>query len=191
MLIASVDGGSPSNGLAIAALAVALLSLVIAASALGWQIAAWLLEAGRARVQLRLGAFSSTGAGLVTHAVDSKLDPDKAIRDLMSQGYTAPVLAVSVTSIGRAPVTVQSWSAHAAKIGISFMPLADLIGDPLPKRLEPGETYTWAAPLQSATALVDAGQVVRDTGGVDDVYVVVELGSGKKLRTPTSLSVRA
>lgn len=108
----------------------------------------------------------------------------------MREGYDVPALAVRVTSTGRAPVTVQQWTIKASASGTSITPIADSIGPPLPKRLEPGETETWCLPLEHVHRLVYAAQVLKDTGNVDDIDIEVELGSGKIVRTPTSVKVR-
>jgi len=61
LIWAAADRGTSSgDGIEIVALVLAVLSLVIAAAALGWQIASWLLEAGRVRVQLRVGGLART-----------------------------------------------------------------------------------------------------------------------------------
>ena len=67
------------------------------------------------------------------------------------------------------------------RIGTSLTPVADAFGDDLPKRLEPGESATYGVTLENVQALAYAGQVLKDTGNVDDVVMSVELGSGKVL----------
>jgi hypothetical protein len=187
LIWAATDGGPSSDALAATALGIAILSLVVAAAALGWQIAAWLLEAGRARVQLRVGGLARDHPGLITQGVKKGVDAAAAVEQAVREGYDVPVLAVRVTSTGRAPVTVQQWTVKAKASELGATPLADSIGPSLPKRLEPGETETWCLALESVHRLVAASQVIKDTGNVDEIYVEVELGSGKIVRTPTSV----
>jgi hypothetical protein len=137
LILAASDGASSSSGaLAVIALGIAILSLLIATAALGWQIAAWLLEAGRARVKLRMGGIGRGGA-LISQAVAGRdFDGAAAIQQAAREGFTVPVLAVRVTSTGRAPVTVQQWMVKGQNTGFGVSGFGDsVIGPPLPKRL--------------------------------------------------------
>lgn len=169
-----------------AALLVACTSLALAAASLGWQVAAWQMDGRRTRVTLVHGLMN--GRSVYT----GKVGRDGRPRDLTSlrrQGIDGPeLIGVAVTNVGRAPVRVDRYGIELVKGGYSLTPVAEAIGPELPYRLAPGETETWYARVDSASALVAAARAVG-RGPSADVRAVVELGTGDEKRTRRTLKV--
>lgn len=154
----------------IAALAIAVLSLIIAGLALGWQIAAWALNGPRIRATLQHGALGRGGAVLSTVGRDSRLRDMSSMRD---QGWDGPdVIAVAVTNHGRLRAKVTRFGIQLKRGGMSAQyPASNAWSPGLPYWLEPGESATWYADMQDARALAyatrqslraDAGGCVHD-----------------------------
>lgn len=124
-------------------LLVACLSFGVAALSLGWQIAVWSLDGRRVRLSLTHGAMGRGGAATGKVARDGRpADLDR----VRAEGFTGrEVIGVSVTNLGRAPVRVDRYSCELVHGGLSYTPIGDAIGPPLPFRLAPGETETWYA----------------------------------------------
>ena len=164
----------------IAAFSIACLGLFIAVLSLGWQVASWALEGRRVRVVLKHGAMGPGGS--VSGPVECSGRP-RDLSAVRAEGFTGTeVLGVTVTNIGRAPVTVSKYSANLVKAGFSFSPIGNRIGPELPFRLPPGESETWYAhALASATATVK-----RHCGKVS---MSVELGTGDVKTTARFLRV--
>lgn len=165
----------------VAAISIAVLSLVVAALALGWQIAAWRFEGPRLRLTLQHGLYGH--GGVVTDAVNRS----RKLRDMSSlreQGWDGPELvAVEVTNHGRSRAKVARYAIRLKRGGTSVEYPQALLGSPeLPHWLEPGESATWYAELRDAVALVQAtrASLRRDAGGV---FMTVETGTGRRLRT--------
>ena len=169
----------------IAAFVIGCLGFLIAALALGWQIASWALDGRRVKVTLKHGAMGRGGS--VVGPVLRSGDP-RDLSSVRAEGFLGmEVLGITVANVGRMPVTVRRYSVHAVGAGFAFTPMGEAIGPDLPYRLEPGDSETWYAEMQSARALLSS---IRSIGRqASRVYMTVELGTGEERRTPTSLRV--
>jgi len=163
-----------------AAIGVSALSLIVASLSLGWQIAIWLMSAGRIRVTLQHGLLTGSGAAYL--APVNKKGKLRSLSHLAEQEVSGQeVLAIEVVNVGRAPVTVTRYGAHVRGSDVTATPMRDAIGKELPFRLESGEAETWAIDIDSVRRLVDAGQVLEPGARVVDM--TVDLATGKKART--------
>ena len=171
----------------LAAFIIALLSLVIAGSALGWQIAARALDGPRIRATLQQGVLGRGGAVMSIVGRDSKLRDMSLMRE---QGWDGPdVIAVAVTNHGRLRARITRFGIQLKRGGMSVQyPASNAWSPELPRWLDPGESATWYADMQDVRALVYATrQSLRgDAGGV---FMTVEIGSGKTLGTSRYVEV--
>lgn len=169
----------------IAAFVIACLGFFVAALGLGWQIASWALDGRRVRVRLKHGAMGRGGA--VAGSVPRSGEP-RDIASVRAEGFTGrEVIGIEVTNIGRLPVTVRKYSVHAQGTGFAFTPMGEAIGPTMPFRLEPGDSETWYAEMDSARALVESVKAIGRSAR--RVSMTAELGTGEERRTPTSLIV--
>ncbi len=137
---------------------VGVLGLVLASISISWQAASYLLTGGRVKVSLRVGGF---GNGAMVTAPPASLTASWW-DGLAKQGYKQPIVAVRVANVGRQPVTVARWGLKSG-LGMSLYPMADSIGQPLPHRLEVGESETWAVDMAHVDAFIQAvREVVRE-----------------------------
>lgn len=169
----------------IAALAISVLSLIIAGLALGWQIAVWALNGPRIRTVLQHGVIGRGGAVVTTVGRDKKLRDMSSMRE---QGWNGPdVIAVLVTNTGRLRAKITRFGVHLKRSGMSVQyPAGNKWSPELPHWLEPGESATWYVDMQDARALVYA---TRQTGqtGAGGVFMTVETGTGKTIATPRQI----
>jgi len=147
------------------ALAVAICGVVLASLSLGWQAANYVLTGGRVKVRLLVGAMGN--GGMATGPTEN-LSPDW-LEGLAKQGFSRPIVAVTVANIGRQPVQVTRWGLKSG-LGASFYPLTDGIGPSLPHRLEVGDAATWAVGMDTVQAFF---QTTNETLGKS------QLGSGR------------
>src|SRR6266487_1555047 len=125
-----------------AALAVGICGVVLASLSLGWQAAVYALTGGRVKVGLLVGAMGN--GGMVTRpAVTLSAD---WLQDLASQGFTRPIVAVTVANVGRQPVGVVRWGLKSG-LGMSLYPPPNEIGPSLPHRLDVGDAATWVVDM--------------------------------------------
>jgi hypothetical protein len=104
-----------------------------------------------------------------------------------SEGYTERVIGVKVVNHGRAVATVQRWSIKTSdRSGTSITPLRETIGPDLPHALGAGEQAIWVMDLGSAAALASSTAATFGRP-VQPVYGVVELGTGRTVRSKRSL----
>jgi hypothetical protein len=171
-----------------AALIIACFGAVVAVLSLGWQIAAWMMEGRRVRVDLKHGAMGHNG--FVVGAVERSGKPRDLSR-VIAEGFTGrEVLGITVTNIGRAPVTVTRYSAILIRGALSFSPIAIQIGPAFPFRLQPGESESWYADMLDVNALVHAAAAVNKRRKIRrKVCMAVELGTGDIKKTRRHLSV--
>lgn len=166
------------------AILVAALSLVMAALSLGWQIAQYLLSAGRPKATLLHGL--STGGEAYSGPVGSDQERFN-LGGLRKQGMTGiEVVGVQVTNHGRAPVIVESVSLRPRGGSMSFMPIGERIGPELPHKLDPGANASWFLDHAHAVRLAEAS---RSAAGekVSGVYMAAQLGTGKTIKTKRTL----
>jgi hypothetical protein len=179
----AVDNFTPMTVEA-AALLVSAVSLVLAGLSLGWQIAQWLLSAGRPKAALMHGVWQRNGA--YVGRVKSNQNPLEVSR-LREQGIDGPeVVGVQVTNHGRAPVTVEQVSLRARGGAMSFVPITERLGPELPYRLEPGTNAAWYVTADNAVRLAKSSRdVLREQ--VTGVYMTAQLGTGKTIETSETL----
>lgn len=90
-----------------------LFGAVMAVLSLGWHITAWALEGRRVRVVLKHGATGR--GGVVLGSVDGSGNP-RDLGSLREEGFTGPeVLGITVTNIGRAPVTISRYFSDTGR----------------------------------------------------------------------------
>lgn len=168
-----------------AAFAVALVGLLVAALSLGWQIASWALSGRRVRVVLQHGVQGR--GGFAIGPVERNSAP-RRVDTLRSQGWDGPeVLAIEVINVGRSTLTVRTYSVHAIGSGMSYTPIGDVIGKPLPFRLEPGESETWYSDMQDARALVSSLPALGKSA--THVNMSVSLGTKEERKTRQSMRI--
>ena len=171
-----------------AALFVACLSLVISGLALGWQIAMWLLNGGRAKAQLMHGVF---GRGGVASGPVQMLGRRLRLSGLREQGWAGPeVLGVRVTNTGRARLQVTAFGIRQGRKGMAAnYPSGNEYSPDLPAWIEPGSSETWYADLQDGAALIHA---TKQSGmrGSNELRMTITLGTGKMIITRRRLRMK-
>lgn len=169
-----------------AALLIAIVSLLVAAMSLGWQIASLALRGRRAKVLLIQGVEGR--GGVMTAPVNRNGAPSR-VDTMRSQGWDGPeILAIEVVNIGRAKLTVTGYSIRAVGTGMSFSLVGDGVkGRVLPFRLEPGEAQTWYAEMQDVRALVRSAAAIGKSA--TRVNMSVRLGTGQERVTSHSMRV--
>lgn len=168
------------------ALLISAVSLLLAGLSLGWQIAQWLLSAGRAKVVLMHGLVQGAGAfvGPVGKS-GSPFDLDK----LRRQGIDGPpVVGIQVINHGRAPLSVERVSLCTRGGVMQFVPIGDVLGPELPYRLEPGTNASWYVTEDNAARLAHSSRQALGEP-VTGVYMTAQLGTGKTVKTPHTLHV--
>ena len=166
------------------ALVIASISLLVAGLSLGWQIAQWLLSAGRPKAKLLHGVQGR--GGLATGPVEKSGEP-RNFESLREQGFNGPeIIGVQVTNHGRAPVTVDRIALCTRGGTMRFMPQGELIGPQMPHRLEAGTNESWYVDADLTNSLVAASRNALDEH-ISGVYMTVALGTGKSITTPTTL----
>jgi hypothetical protein len=133
------------------ALVVGICGVVLASLSLGWQAASYALTGGRITVRLQVGG---QGHGGMATAPPENLSQGW-LENLASQGFSRPIVAVTVANIGRQPVTVTRWGLKSG-LGVALYPTADSIGPTLPHRLDIGDSATWAVDMSAVTAFIHA-----------------------------------
>lgn len=172
------------DGLAAIALLISALSLVLAGLSLGWQVAQWLLSAGRPKATLVHG-LADAGQAFVGPVRRDGTGFD--IADLQRQGITgSAVVGIQITNHGRAPVVVESVKLLPRGGVMQFMPIGERIGPDLPYKLEAGANATWYMTANHAATLVETSRdVLREK--VTGVYMTAQLATGKTIRTRRTL----
>ncbi len=168
-----------------AALLISVVSLVLAGLSLGWQIAQWLLSAGRPKAALLHGIWQGTAAYVRDVGRDGAPFDTSGLRHQGIDGQS--VVGIRVTNHGRAPVTVVRVEMRARGGDLSVIPPNGPMGPSLPYRLEPGTSASWYMDADDAVALasISRGEVLHQR--VTGVYMVAELGTGKAVVTPRTL----
>ncbi|MHC6176198.1 phosphoribosylamine--glycine ligase [Glutamicibacter endophyticus] len=166
------------------ALIISLLSLVIAALSIGWQIAQYLLSAGRPKATLLHGLVSSAAAYTGPVGSDEK---KRSLDGLLQQGISGvEAIGIQITNHGRAPVIIEKITLFPRGGTMSLVPLGELIGPDLPYKLEPGANSSWYVDYLHATRLIASSrEVLREK--VSGVYMSAQLGTGKSIKTRRTL----
>lgn len=166
------------------ALIISALSLVLAALSIGWQIAQYLLSAGRPKATLLHGLVSES------EAYSGPVRPDGRgfdIDGLRSQGLTGfEAVGIQVTNHGRAPVIIESVKLHPRGGAMSLIPVRERVGPDLPYKLEAGANASWFLDYDHAARLAHSSREVLKER-VSGVYMSAELGTGKSVKTRRTL----
>lgn len=173
----------------VATFVVAILGWVTATVSLTWNIISWLFSAGRAKVELRMGAV--TASGYMTSPVQS--DGWKSVEENLTlnglQGE--PAFFVVVRNTGRIPITVEGCSFRAGNgMESSTVGRPDWGVGAFPVRIEAGESETFAYRDFRVTGLMDVIKELPQkprTGGLGEamkpdvrsIRAKVQLGNGK------------
>lgn len=168
------------------AIILSAVSLVLACLALGWQVALYLLTAGRPKATLMQGVMARSGAYVVPVSRDGQpLNADQ----LRSQGADGPeMIGIQVTNHGRMPISIESVALHTRGGSMTYMPIGDRIGPDLPFKVEPGTNQSWYMPIRNAQALASTSRDIAKEP-VTGVYARAHLGTGKSVDTPQTLRV--
>ena len=133
-------------------------AILIAALALGWQVAAHLLTGPRAK----LGFSFSLPVGGIDHLPNSA--------------------TLTVRNVGRMPVTVTNLGIRLpdGKTAAISLELVPELSKPLPHRVEPFDEASWSVPVDALD------RVKRSYPHPEAWRYYVTLGSGKKLESKGS-----
>jgi hypothetical protein len=165
-----------TSHLEIVTLVVAIIGVALAVASLAWQAATFVLSGSRVGLTLRRGLIRRDGSGTVALAL-GPLEPNAGHYGVMrEQGFTEEVVIVEVRNRGRMAVSVESVRADTQD-GWGFARIADPENPTVPHRLEPGAKETWHEKLAAIQKIVDT------KGESQEVWMTVELGTGKVLRT--------
>ncbi|MGH7722093.1 MAG: hypothetical protein ACRENL_04555 [Candidatus Dormibacteria bacterium] len=165
--------------LSAAALFVGTLGLVLSAASLTWQAATFTLSGARVRVAMRHGARNVGG-------IVSGLPGTQSLDLLANQGFTDEVVGASVSNVGRMAVQVSEVCA-VLEGHVRISALSGTVGPALPHQLPPQSSESWFLPAQPVRAAVYASKALP--GGKDPCYVWVEvqLGNGKVVKSKQRL----
>ncbi|GAA1718157.1 phosphoribosylamine--glycine ligase [Dietzia cercidiphylli] len=166
------------------ALLISALSILLAALSIGWQIAQYLLSAGRPKATLLHGLVSHSEAlsGPVT-ANGKGLDV-RRLREQALGGFEA--VGIQVTNHGRAPVIIESVKLRPRGGVMTLIPISERIGPDLPHKLEPGANASWFLGYDHAVRLAEASREVLKEN-VSGVYMTAQLGTGNTIKTRRTL----
>ena len=160
------------------ALTVSIISLIVSAGSLGWNVSQFLLGGARPKAQTLAGA--RVASGLVTWSPSD--DHVQHMRILAAQGMgPVPVIAVRVVNYGRAPMRVMRWSVNGIGGGATATPLGESIGPSLPHDLPAGSSEIWAVDLHWIMSVAETSSEVLGAG-TKELRVSVETGTGKALK---------
>jgi hypothetical protein len=162
----------------IVALVFALIGTSLSILGIGWQIASWVLNGRRIKVKM-LHGLAGRG-GFATMKSETSLSSGVSKLAVMrKQGFKGPeVLGIEVINVGRIPVTGY---AVACDGGFSYSPIGQVLGKPLPCRIEPGETETWYTEAADARTLVSSLPAIGRTAS--RIWMTAKLGTGQVKRT--------
>jgi hypothetical protein len=165
--------------MALAALTVAIISLLVATFSVGWQVMSWRLDGGRVRA--RLVHAAGTGRGIAVGAVGRNSRPLDFSSVVGVGDINHQLLGIEVTNVGRLRVRVTGYSVDLLPKGMALRPFDEVNGPPLPHWLEPGEAETWYVELADAIRLVDSMRAIGKRA--HGVRMTVSLGTGKSIAT--------
>ena len=177
---------SGTTALDLATFAIAVLALVTATLALGWQVLTHFLTGGRIKAEMLVGALHASGDNMVTAEATQERASGKWLPELAGQGYVTPIFGVRVRNIGRLPVTVESWGLKTSPGSIGVTPVGLSSGSALPHRLEAGTSETW---VMEAAPVFNLAAATKETSNYDavNIFGTVELADGRKYETPQRL----
>ena len=161
-------------------LIVAIVAACLSAASLSWQAATYLLNGGRPRAELLIGAINPDSGDVLRTNPHAQATPGEW-KLAAEQGFTVPVLGIRVVNHGRGPVTIEKWEFSVAG-GPSVTVLRGAIGPELAHELAGGRSATWYAPAQEVHA---SAMVTKEVVGQKTVQVVgvVTMATGRSRRT--------
>jgi hypothetical protein len=164
-------------------LVVAIVGVALSTSALGSQIAQFVLSGSRVKAQIQVGAAGVGGALL------GPPSPNFDWQQLIRQGYDQPVLAVTARNLGRTSVSVTGWRIIFDSGLQYFEPASDLNHDrPVPYTLAPGTEVTWLCPMEPLAAAEHAWNATQpEPAGAARARVL--LGTGKVVTSEESVRI--
>jgi hypothetical protein len=165
----------------LATLVIAIFGLVLSAISLTWQAATFVMSGSRVRASLRHGARG--GASVVSGPPASQ-----SFRALAEQGFTYEVIGIEVRNVGRLAVQVTGVRA-ALPSGVQVQETRSSMGPGFPYRLEAQSSQTWFLPGEMARSAVAASAAIGKGSDPADVWMEVELGNGKVVRTKQRVSL--
>jgi hypothetical protein len=163
----------------VVALVTAIVGVALGVASLAWQAATFVLSGSRVKVTLRRGALSPDGSAKVSGPLNPTED---ALASMRAQGFTRDVLIIDARNIGRMPVSVERAAADS-KTGWGFEWPGDRSNLAFPHRLEPGAKASWHIPMEFLWRLAEV------TGQAHQVWMTIELGNGKVVRTKDSINI--
>lgn len=170
----------------VATFVIAVFGAVVAAGSATWNVAQWRLSGGRAKVRLVMG--NATPSGLMVG------EPSEAtsrnIQRLAEIGFAKQVVGVEVSNVGRAAITVQSWALKTTKTEVSYIPITDSVGPPLPCTIDPGAQQTWVVDMQEGVSLLHTAAEFEGSDG-EKICGTARLGTGQQLQTEKSVRLQA
>lgn len=168
------------------ALPISALSILLAALSIGWQIAQYLLSAGRPKATLLHGLVSPSEAHSGPVPADGKGLNLDGLREQGVSGFEA--VGIQVTNHGRAPVVIESVKLLPRGGAMMLIPIGERVGPELPYKLEPGANASWFLDHGHAVRLARASRQVLEEN-VSGVYMSAQLGTGKSIKTRRTLRV--
>jgi hypothetical protein len=171
--------------MSLAAFILAALGLVLSVASLSWQAATFVLSGSRVKAELRHGARGPGGHGGLVSGKPGL----QTLASLAPQGWTEEVLGVEVRNVGRLAVTVTSVAVVHAEKGIKYRPVGALIGEELPFRLEAQSSQSWFMSAADVHQMIAVAAETLGAGDPADLYVEVELGTGKVCKTREKLAL--
>jgi hypothetical protein len=162
-----------------AAIGISVVSLAIAGTSLGWQIASFMRSGARVTATLREGVLGPGNA--FTWPVGEGPSAEHAA-SLIRDGYRTAVLAVEVTNSGRMSIDVDRVKLRLS-FGMELWEPAGTVNPQTPYRLEAHSNKTWY--LHGANATSAATAAVKTGIASPPIYArgVVDLGAGKPVTT--------
>lgn len=140
--------------MSVAALSIAIVGVILAASSLTWNIVLFLLQGARPRVTAIMGAVTADGNLIVGPALPGMVE---SITRTLEQFGGPMVVGVEVTNAGRAPLHIHKWSVKAEPFGATLVPLnnGDL-GAETPCDITPGATQSFVMNADQVRAMLAA-----------------------------------
>jgi hypothetical protein len=157
-------------------LIIATIGLALSVASVTWQAATFFLSGSRVKVSLRRGVRHRDG---VAHW-PAENAPPHAVGDVEDE-----LLGIQVVNHGRMAAYVTGWSA-VFENGTGYLDPGMDINPTITHRLEPGSREIWWASVRNLRGVIYASNVESMR-----VWMAVDLGTGKGVRTKTSVKLTA
>lgn len=164
-------------------LIVAIVALAVSSFSFAWQLAQYALTGARVRLEMVVGA--SDGQTVVHQSAGKAFDWNR----MAAQGFTAPVVGMTIRNRGRLPISITSW-AFPFETGpsVGLIGLGRLNpGKTLPHRLDAGAAETWFADAGDFSRAAAAWRSIGKEPG--RLFATVDLATGKSVRSKNSAAV--